>query len=465
MSTEGDEACGTSECTGGVAGLTEESQPKVANLHVLRTRGRTIVLSVPSGRVYDVGAPFDSLIRKAVGFGDADRAQVFAEAAGIETSATAVAGAPTAVPVRALSLAIAQRCNLGCTYCYAQQGTFGSSGTAMTEDVAKRAVDLLLEGVPAGETASLAFMGGEPLLNRRGIGAVVKHAEAVADGNGVRMSYALTTNGTLVTEEDARFLDEYGFTVTFSLDGVGALHDRLRPSRSGAGSYDRAIRGVRAVVGLRERRCRVVARVSVTPENLELPQTFLALNELGFDGILFAPVVHAPSGMSQMEGPGFERLLGQMIECGDIFWSALRRDCLLPYSNVIETIRRLHYYRRDAYPCGAGGAYLGVSAGGGLYACHRFVDDAAGELGHVDNGVDERRQRAWLESRHVEVQSPCGECWARYLCGGGCHYEAVHEGRVACDYIRGWLHYCLRNYSRLLLEDRVALRRILRGGA
>lgn len=28
-------------------------------------------------------------------------------------------------PLHALSLAIAQKCNLGCTYCYAQQGEFG----------------------------------------------------------------------------------------------------------------------------------------------------------------------------------------------------------------------------------------------------------------------------------------------------------------------------------------------------
>src|SRR4051812_30858578 len=28
-------------------------------------------------------------------------------------------------PVRTLSLAVAQKCNLGCVYCYAQQGSFG----------------------------------------------------------------------------------------------------------------------------------------------------------------------------------------------------------------------------------------------------------------------------------------------------------------------------------------------------
>jgi uncharacterized protein len=26
----------------------------------------------------------------------------------------------------------------------------------------------------------------------------------------------------------------------------------------------------------------------------------------------------------------------------------------------------------------------------------------------------------------------------------------IHRGRPACDYIRGWLHYCLGAYVRLL---------------
>ena len=29
-----------------------------------------------------------------------------------------------------------------------------------------------------------------------------------------------------------------------------------------------------------------------------------------------------------------------------------------------------------------------------------------------------------------------------------CH-EVIHRGRPACDYIRGWLHYCLEAYLRL----------------
>ena len=45
-------------------------------------------------------------------------------------------------PIRALSLAIAQKCNLGCTYCYAQQGEFGGAAKNMPLGEALRAVEL-----------------------------------------------------------------------------------------------------------------------------------------------------------------------------------------------------------------------------------------------------------------------------------------------------------------------------------
>ena len=61
---------------------------------------------------------------------------------------------------------MAQKCNLGCTYCYAQQGTFGGAAAEHAAETALAAVDLLLAARPPGERVNLAFLGGEPLANR-----------------------------------------------------------------------------------------------------------------------------------------------------------------------------------------------------------------------------------------------------------------------------------------------------------
>ena len=113
-------------------------------------------------------------------------------------------------------------------------------------------------------------------------------------------------------------------------------------------------------------------------------------------------------------------------------------------------LKEIHKGSHRPYPCGAGASYLGVSATGELAACHRFVEDEKGYFGDLHQGISSHHQQAWLTERHVHRQEPCKNCWARYLCGGGCHHEVIHRGRPACDYIRGWLNYVLQAYIRLL---------------
>ena len=37
----------------------------------------------------------------------------------------------------------------------------------------------------------------------------------------------------------AEFFERYGFSVTVSLDGIGPVHDQLRPTKGGGGSYNK----------------------------------------------------------------------------------------------------------------------------------------------------------------------------------------------------------------------------------
>jgi uncharacterized protein len=264
----------------------------------------------------------------------------------------------------------------------------------------------------------------------------------------------------LLNDEDIALFEEYGFTLTVSLDGLQATHDSLRPYRSGKGSFEQVARNVKALLAAERPRYRVLARVTVTPKNLDLPEIMLGLLDMGFDAIMFSPMLSAPGGKDEMDAADLDRLLEQLIRCGNIFRDSLRQGRILPFSNVITTLQRIHFHQREQYPCGAGGGYMGVSAEGGLYACHRFVNDEDGLMGDVFTGVNQARQSNWLDSRHLQKQFPCGTCWARYLCSGSCHYESIKRGRPACDYIRGWLNYCLVLYTELR-KNPDSLKRIL----
>ena len=93
-----------------------------------------------------------------------------------------------------------------------------------------------------------------------------------------------------------------------------------------------------------------------------------------------------------------------------------------------------------------------MSAQGGYFTCHRTIDDEKFSLGTTSAGLSQARRERFLSARHVDRQEPCRTCWARYLCGGGCHAEVLSAGRSGCNYIRGWLEYCLQFYDRALRE-------------
>lgn len=353
-----------------------------------------------------------------------------------------------APPVHALSLAIAQKCNLGCSYCYAQQGEFGGAAKDMAMENASRAVDLLVNGAEPGARLNLAFLGGEPLVNRRVLQATTKRAAELARARGVTLNFSITTNGTLLTEADADFFEEHGFAVTVSLDGPREVHDAQRPFKSGKGSFDRIMERLQPLLS-RQRRMQVSARVTVTPQNMALRATLDEFVAAGFHSVGFSPMLSAPTGKGELQADDLEVMLGEMIDCGMEFERQSIAGVRYPFANMVNAMREIQRGTHRPYPCGAGAGYLGVSADGDLAACHRFVGDDDGAMGSLDTGIDAGRRAQWLADRHVHRQEPCTQCWARYMCGGGCHHEVIHRGRPACDYIRGWLHYCLEAYLRL----------------
>jgi uncharacterized protein len=434
-------------------GATESAPPPAAwfgsdppDWHRFEAGDRDYLFVSGGSQVYEIdGRVFDRLVESV---GIAGHGTVLA-ALGVPTLSPVELQAPESVPLRALSLAVAQKCNLACTYCYAQQGDFGGEAKAMPREVALAAVERLFADCPTGEQVHLAFLGGEPLLAREVVFAATEHAVRLAAARSVRVGLSITTNGTLVTPADGEFFEQHGFAVTVSLDGVGAVHDRQRPFRSGRGSFDRIATNLPPLLA-RQRRMQVSARVTVTPQNLGLRTTLDALLDAGFHSVGFSPMLASPTGSGQMSRADLEAMLGQMQACGLECESRILAGQRYPFANLITALREIHRGTHRPYPCGAGAGYLGVSADGELAACHRFVGDAGRSFGDLSRGVDSQRQAGWLQERHVHRQEPCRSCWARYLCGGGCHHEVIHRGRPACDYIRGWLHYCLQAYARLL---------------
>lgn len=365
------------------------------------------------------------------------------------SSTTAIDDTPLSdPPLHALSLAIAQKCNLGCMYCYADQGDFGGAAKSMPLETALKSIDLLLSERKAGDRVQLTFLGGEPLMNRKAIFQATEYAWQQAKEKGVDIGFSITTNGTLVRPADADFFEQYGFAVTVSIDGPGQVHDELRPMKNGKGSFGLVMKRIAPLLE-RQQKMQVSARVTVTPANMNLPETLDFLIDQGFHSVGFSPLLNSINGQGEMTSADLKVLLEGMVACGLKFEQQVMQGKRYPFLNMVNALKEIGKRTHRPYPCGAGAGYMGVSADGDLAACHRFVNEPAGAMGNIETGIDQEQQNTWLADRHVHHQDPCHQCWARYLCGGGCHHEVIEKGRVACDYIRGWLYYTLQAHDRL----------------
>ena len=418
--------------------------PRSAHVHIFKSDGRYHLFVTNGSQLFDIDHNLFAHLEDAI---SADRVNELLARVGVVEQRLIDDALLQPPPIHALSLAVAQNCNLGCAYCYAQQGDFGGKAKNMPLEIANRAVDLLLSEAGDGGRATLAFLGGEPLVNRRVVRTATHRAAELARQRGIALNFSITTNGTLLNEADSDFFETYGFAVTISLDGPRQTHDRVRPYKNGSGTFDRIMRNLRPLLA-RQCRAQVSARVTVTPQNLNLWRTLEDFIDAGFHSVGFSPVLSAFGGRSEMQTDDLAHMLDGMIECGRAFERRLVLRERYPFENMVNAMREIHRGSHRPYPCGAGAGYLGVSADGDLAACHRFVGDVDGKMGTLGS-VDRDRQARWLAERHVHRQTPCTECWARYLCGGGCHHEVIRRGRPSCDYIRGWLHYCLGAYLRL----------------
>jgi uncharacterized protein len=400
------------------------------------------LLVVPYSRIFDL--PSDLAARFDAGDPAAFHlAEALAHAADGEESLDMV---PEPAP-QSLSLNVSSACNLACTYCYADRGSFnGAQPKAMTGAVAREAIDRLFVNADATHPVTIGFLGGEPFVNRALIRDVVAYAEKRGMEVGLDVRFSVTTNATLLRPDDHKLLRERPFAVTVSMDGDAAVQNAQRPTQSGSGSFDAVCRGIGPLLA-DPGQARIAARATVSRDNLDLVSRFTNIRAIGFPEVGFAPLRSSPSG-GALGSADWPLYLDALLQLARLELATVLDGRAITLTNLAIALKQLHRGACAPYPCGAGGGYFSVSAEGRWYACHRAIGSPDHELGD-STGLDAEKRRQFLKNRHVHAQTDCRSCWARYLCSGGCHQEAFTRTGPSCDFIRGWLEFCLTAYCEL----------------
>ncbi|UCF90556.1 MAG: quinohemoprotein amine dehydrogenase maturation protein [Desulfobacterales bacterium] len=376
--------------------------------------------------------------------------RVLIPARGTAPHAKTVGACPVSIPLKTLILHLTDTCNLSCRYCYyAERGRSTGRKERMDLNVARQAVDFLVAQSGGLEEVVLVFFGGEPLLNFKAIPAVVDYACAKAAATGKKVNFALTTNGTLLTEEIVDFFQQKNIGVTVSMDGFQEVHDSCRRFPDGSPSYALILPKVKHLLQQARQRP-VAARVTLVKDPGQVPLILDHLLGLGFMEVGFAPVTTGHPDY-QLRPADMDRLLEAFQDLAQDFLQAAQEGRFLGFSNLIDLLVALHQGEVLNYPCGAGLGLFAVDPGGRLFLCQRFTGDEQFCMGDIFRGLNQEKLAEFRAEAAISNKTDCQQCWARTLCTGGCYHEAcVREG----SHLKPNLHYCdwIRRWGEIGLE-------------
>ena len=76
-----------------------------------------------------------------------------------------------------------------------------------------------------------------------------------------------------------------------------------------------------------------------------------------------------------------------------------------------------------------------------------------------------------LEAIALDRRSDCHDCWARFVCSGGCHHVNFLFGgdpsvtyKTHCDWLRAWYHTGLEAYAEILKRNPTFIQRFVDPG-
>jgi uncharacterized protein len=316
-------------------------------------------------------------------------------------------------------------CNVDCAYCYYRESHAGARGRHLLSlELLERFMAQYMAYIADVGSASLSWQGGEPTLAGLAFFERVVELEARYARPGTTIANALQTNGVLLDDRWGQFLRRYDVLVGISIDGPKEVHDELRRTRSGRGTFDDAMRGVDV---LRRHGVEHNALCVVRPGNVERPAELLRF----FRGQGFTHVQLVPAMDFQATAPGRPaRYLITAEEYGEflcgafdewyqggrptlsvgLFDSLLQRSLGLPASVCVNADR-----------CHDG---IVVEHDGAVYPCDFFIhrDHGLGSLATTPLAeiVDQPRRRAFAARKLDPVPRACVGCSWLAVCGAGC---------------------------------------------
>ncbi len=313
-------------------------------------------------------------------------------------------------------LHVTNQCNLRCAYCYVNK-----NAASMSQEIGEQAIRRVMESAVEHNFVALKlkYAGGEPTLNFPLVRHLAIQAQHWAEVYHLRLEQVVLSNGTHLSPEDAKWLRDHGIRLMISLDGIGEMHDRLRPYLGGRGSFDTVSNTIEKILipsGL-------IPTISITVTRYNASAIANTVRwalerDLPVSLNFYRQPLGAPEDLAAEE----EEIIQGMLAAYRVF-----EDFLPTYPFLSGLLDRAQATEHQ-HPCAAGLSYLVITHEGKLAQCQMLLNRPVSD--HLQGDLILKVRNGPLRNLSVDQKEQCRECLYRYLCAGGCPLETFRtKGR------------------------------------
>lgn len=352
-------------------------------------------------------------------------------------------------------------CNIDCRYCFYKDrpSEFGHGKQRMSEQALEKLVrDYMRLGFPV---SGFAWQGGEPTLMGVDFFRKAVELQKKYGSPGQQVSNTLQTNGGLLDDNWCQFFHDNKFLLGISIDGPKEFHDLYRIDHSGAGTFDRAMRGIE---NCRKHEVEFSALVLLNNKNVEHAEKlfgFCIENELTY--LQFIPCVETdpttgePADFSitpEQYGDFLCRLFDLWYGYGPEKLNIREFDSL-----VTHYVMGKHTICTYSKQCAG---FVVVEHTGDAFCCEFFVEPQW-RLGNIletplEKLAANRKKRAFARDKE-KLCNKCLVCRNLDICRGGCmkdrarneHRESSIENRESyfCESYKQFFDYTLPRFMQI----------------
>jgi uncharacterized protein len=341
-------------------------------------------------------------------------------------------------------------CNFSCIYCYEDKKPGKMTQTTM--DSLKK---WMSEEIPKFKLVLLSWFGGEPLMGFKNVEEITKHANDIVAGSQVKLILHITTNGYNLTKgKILKLIKLKIFNYQITVDGTALTHDKLRPLKNGAATFDRVYRNIILLTSLSSK-IKVTLRVNFNHTNLQtvpvllemFPEKYRKQLRLSLEPIFGSCEYNATDNMITDE---VSRTLSSYLKLA----SDLGYDITIGKSSV-ETGKLVYCYAERE-------SQMIINFNGDVFKCSVFNFDPSNRVGKINsNGEfikDNGKWDSWMNIPFFE--DACYSCKFLPLCMGGCRKARIQNlnSGSACSLIPTNASYVLKQiayneFENLIIKD------------